>query len=218
MSSLTRTLAGTGTTGEHTHGSSDVLNARSVMAQLTVEAVGATPTMDWILEGSVDGVNWVTVSYITDVNNTPAAAASTVTDVGVYQKFLYPGAAGTQARFFNRFRVRTTANTNVTYSCILVWQEAGAEDARDLPAPGSEGQALAVVGGAWAPKDNALADVLANGTDADAQGIDNVGALAGVTSIELDGADFARAAFVADGSTVNQVLAALRAAGLMAAS
>lgn len=120
-----RTIAPAGTTGNNTHNvggaNLEALDADGLVAQLNVEAIGATPTLTWVLEGSVDGQNWFTVPYVDNTADTPVFAASTVTAVGQYLKFFWRATGA--ARFFRFFRVRTTANTNVTYSCVVAWQE-----------------------------------------------------------------------------------------------
>lgn len=120
-----RTLAPTGTTGNNTHtlggAVPEGVDPSGVAVQLNVEAAGATPTLTWVLEGSIDGVNWVTVPVVDNLSDAAVFAATTVTAVGLYFKFLW--AAAGCARFFRYYRVRVTANTNITYSVVLAWQE-----------------------------------------------------------------------------------------------
>jgi hypothetical protein len=108
----------TGSTGnssavvQHTDGMGD-----NIAIDFTVEAVGATPTVSWIVEGSLDGVTWNTVPLL--VSNTATAGSTAVvvqTTVGKQQRWL----DGLIVRFYTSFRVTTTLNTNVTYSSRLL--------------------------------------------------------------------------------------------------
>lgn len=83
--------------------------------ELIVEAVGATPTVTWKVQGSLDGSNWYDCLYITDASDTASAATRTATAVGRQVAFL--SNAGT--RMYRYFRLVTSANTNVTYSGSL---------------------------------------------------------------------------------------------------
>lgn len=87
--------------------------------QFVVEAVGATPTLTYRWEGSLDGTNWKPVAYITDAADTVAATDRVVTAVGVELLFL----ANPVARRYRYFRLVVTANTNVTYSAKLFADE-----------------------------------------------------------------------------------------------
>ena len=87
--------------------------------QFTVEAVGATPTLTYRWEGSLDGTVWKPVAYITDASDTLAVTDRTVTAVGTEVLFL----ANPVARRYRYFRLVVTANTNVTYSAKLFADE-----------------------------------------------------------------------------------------------
>lgn len=87
--------------------------------QFEVEAVGATPTLTYVWEGSLDGVNFKPINYITDATDTPAVTARTVTAVGVEILFL----SLAQVRRYKYFRVRVTANTNVTFNAKMQLDE-----------------------------------------------------------------------------------------------
>ena len=118
MAILSRQIAGPGTTGNNTHAFSEDYDADRFGVQFVIEAVGATPTVTFILEGSFDGTNWVACGYVTDSSSAEAFAALTKTATGSTFIFL----TGPH-RFYRRYRVRVTANTNVTYNCTLCWQE-----------------------------------------------------------------------------------------------
>lgn len=108
-----------GTTGNGTFGerleNADILRAA---LQFLVEVIGATPTVTFDWQGSLDGQNWVSIRYTTDLVDTVAQGARAVTVLGPNLEWMYDQAG----RFFRRFRVVVTANTNVTYSAVLVLQ------------------------------------------------------------------------------------------------
>lgn len=178
MQTYTRTIAAAGTTGNHTHALDKAITARSVAAQLDISASGAGGTIDWILEGSVDGTNWFAAAYITDADDTPAFDATTETEEGSYLKYFWQGSdAATAARFFKYFRVRTLNNTNVTYKVTFSWVEADQLDIaglRVLSAPGAEEDVLTVISGDWSSAAMTLARALAGGNDADGLKIVNL--------------------------------------------
>ena len=115
-------LAPTGTTGNNTH-TDDEVDADRLGWQINIEAVGSTPTATFTIEGTLDGQNWLAVGYITAAVSTEAFTAVTLTAVGV-TGYWANIAAG---RFFRRYRVRVTANTNVTYSIVRL-SEIGRSD------------------------------------------------------------------------------------------
>lgn len=86
-----------------------------IAVQFVVEAVGATPTVTWKVQGSVDGTNWYDTMYLTDSTNVAAATARTATAVGAQIQWL----SATTDRTYTQFRVVTSANTNVTYRAEL---------------------------------------------------------------------------------------------------
>lgn len=86
--------------------------------QFLVEAIGATPTVTFDWQGSVDGVNWTSIRYTTDITDAPAQGARAVTTQAAFPEWMYDQAG----RFYRKFRVVVTANTNVTYSAVLVLQ------------------------------------------------------------------------------------------------
>lgn len=109
-------MAPTGTTGNNTH-SAVVPNRgyEGLAFQFEIEAVGATPTVTFKVQGSLDGTNYYDLGYITDASDTIATAALTKTSVAAYIIFL----SNPLARSYKYFRLVTTANTNVTYSAKL---------------------------------------------------------------------------------------------------
>lgn len=106
-------LAPTGSTGNNTHTALQVPPTLNALAcQFVVEAAGATPTVTWTVQGSPDNVNWYPIAYVTDSSNTLAVAGVVSTSVGAKIVFFD---ANSFDRFYQWFRVVTTANTNITY-------------------------------------------------------------------------------------------------------
>lgn len=109
-------LAPVGTTGNVTGTAVKVVNnADRVALQFVVEAIGATPTVTFKFQGSLDGTNWYDVSYITPLTSTEAVAAIVVTTVVGTAVFL----GNSVARGYAYYRVVTTVNTNVTFRAEL---------------------------------------------------------------------------------------------------
>lgn len=79
--------------------------------QFVVEAVGATPTVTFKFQGTLDGTNWYDVGYITDSSDSISQSTRTVTATGASIEYV----SNPVARRFNQYRVVTTANTNVTF-------------------------------------------------------------------------------------------------------
>lgn len=112
-------LAAAGTTGNNTGTgveTTNIVEAAQVACQFVVEVAGATPTVTFKFQGSLDGTNWYDVAYVTDASDTLSAATKTVTGVGASVIFL-DSANG--SRFYKLFRCVTTANTNITYRAEL---------------------------------------------------------------------------------------------------
>lgn len=82
--------------------------------EFVVEAIGATPTVTWKAQVSMDGLAWFDAQYVTDAVDTVAVAAITVTVVGSQVVFLRLADRGWQW-----VRLVVSANTNVTYRCEL---------------------------------------------------------------------------------------------------
>lgn len=113
-------LAAAGSTGNNTHALAGVgAAADRIGVQFVVEAIGATPTVTWKVQGSLDGVNWYDVVYYTDALDTLAVAARTATTVSAQVEWLDLGGG---SRFYDDIRVITSSNTNVTYRCELYVQ------------------------------------------------------------------------------------------------
>lgn len=112
----TGALAATGSTGNNTHAAVECGSSNAqIAAEFIVEAVGATPTVTWKVQGSHDGTNFYDWNYITDSSDTAATTALTSTAVGRKTIFL----ANPGARMYRFARLVTSANTNVTYSANL---------------------------------------------------------------------------------------------------
>jgi hypothetical protein len=86
------------------------------LIEFEVEAIGATPTVSFTIQGSLDGTNFFDIAYV-DPDSTVAASktAKVVTTVG--KTFVFVD--GLDKRFYKRIAVNTTANTNVTFSSRL---------------------------------------------------------------------------------------------------
>jgi hypothetical protein len=114
-----QSLASKGSTGNNTHPSVWLGSSQEAVAfQFVVEAVGGTPTVTWKVQGSPDGQdlndansNWYDVGYITDASDTISQAARVRTAVGADIAFM----SNPVARRFQKYRLVTSANTNVTY-------------------------------------------------------------------------------------------------------
>lgn len=79
--------------------------------QFVVEVAGATPTVTWKAQGSMDGTNWYDLLYVTDASDTAAATPIVSTAVGAKIVWLSNAAS----RNYYQYRVVTSSNTNVTY-------------------------------------------------------------------------------------------------------
>ena len=108
-------LAPTGSTGNVTGASVETTNIvedAQIAFQFVVEVAGATPTITYKYQGSLDNVNWYDLIYFTDANDTLSVATRTVTAVGATVQWLD---SGNNSRMYKFFRVVPTANTNITY-------------------------------------------------------------------------------------------------------
>jgi hypothetical protein len=90
----------------------------SIAFEFVVDVAGATPTITWKVQGSIDDLsvvdgsaNWYDVGYITDASDTLSQAARTATAVGAQIAWL----SNPVARRYHRFRLVTTSDTNITY-------------------------------------------------------------------------------------------------------
>lgn len=112
-------LAATGTTGNNTHSGVRLPDdAARVAFSLIAEAIGSTPTVSWVIEVSMDGMDvtdanstWVAMPYVTIASDSLAVIAVVVTTVSRSTVFLDDAGS----RFFRKARLKTTLNTNVTY-------------------------------------------------------------------------------------------------------
>lgn len=87
----------------------------SIAVQFVVEVAGATPTVTFKAQGSLDNTNWYDISYISDAVGTEAVTALTKTAIGASVIFL----AQPVTRDWAFIRGVTSANTNVTYRTEL---------------------------------------------------------------------------------------------------
>ncbi|HEY6019306.1 MAG TPA: hypothetical protein VIY48_05195 [Candidatus Paceibacterota bacterium] len=103
-------LAPTGTTGNNTHAGVNVNPSDRIGIAFVIEAVGATPTVTFAINGSQDGVNWVTAAIVAAATpGTVATTSGALTTVGQFHFFL------PDPTFYKYLRVVSSANTNVTY-------------------------------------------------------------------------------------------------------
>ena len=108
------TAAPAGSTGNNTHSAVQMNEgAHSIELVFNVESVGATPTVTFGIQGSLDGTNWDPVLSIPAGSDT-AALTQAATAVG--QTML---AVERSERFFSQYRLVTTSNTNVTYNAAF---------------------------------------------------------------------------------------------------
>lgn len=101
-----------GTTGNNTGNSIRLPDYLTLAAQFVVEVAGATPTVTWKFQGSIDGTNWYDLAYVTDASDTISAATRTATAVGAQVNF---ADLANTSRKYKFVRCVTTANTNITY-------------------------------------------------------------------------------------------------------
>lgn len=85
-----------------------------IAVEFEVEAVGATPTATFTVEGLMpDGTTWVTVALV-QADSTQAASSTGVTVTAVGKTFRF--VSGVDFRFVRGLRINVSANTNVTFS------------------------------------------------------------------------------------------------------
>jgi hypothetical protein len=117
-------LAPNGSTGNNTHtGVSLDAAIEAAGIHFVVEAAGATPTVTFKVQGCLDDATvtdanaaWQDLAYLPAGTDTVATATQTVIAPGTTVEF-FDLASG--ARFYRRYRVVTTANTNITYHATL---------------------------------------------------------------------------------------------------
>ena len=109
-------LANAGSTGNVTGATVNApASITQACFQFVVEAVGATPTVTFKFQGSLDGTNWYDIPYVLASTDTLSQATQTVTAVGASISWL----SQVGFRYFTAYRVVTTANTNVTFRAEL---------------------------------------------------------------------------------------------------
>lgn len=109
-------LSPTGSTGNNTHTAVQMPGPglRTVAFQFVIEAVGATPAVTWKIQGSLDGVGYMDIPYVTNTSDTTTANPITESaPTAGFRRVLW--LANPLARQFRYFRLVTSANTNVTY-------------------------------------------------------------------------------------------------------
>ena len=113
-------LTNTGQVGNNTHaGVPTDVTWDGIAFLFTVEVAGATPTVTWKIQGALEdprlvndaSATWFDVGYVTDGSDTISQSTLTSTAVGGKVVFL----SNPVARKYQRFRVVTSANTNITY-------------------------------------------------------------------------------------------------------
>lgn len=113
-------MANVGSTGNNTHASVPVDGTEGVEVlslEFEITAIGATPTVSWLYQGSMDGSDvpdsssdFFTLEVLPSDSATESAAVQTKTAVGVYES-----SVEISRRPVRKMRLVTSANTNVTY-------------------------------------------------------------------------------------------------------
>lgn len=89
------------------------VDPKRIAVEVEVEAVGATPSMTFTVQGSMDGSTWTDMQYVTlDSSVAASKAGIAVTTVGKTVVFV----DGLDKRFPHFIAVNVSANTNVTFS------------------------------------------------------------------------------------------------------
>lgn len=119
---LSFTLHAKGTTGNGRQYIAQTADMSRAFLEFEVEAVGATPTVTFQVEGLVPGGNPATAAdwFLVALSQADATIAISnapivVTAVGKTRRFI----AGLDVRAFDALAITTSANTNVTYSSRL---------------------------------------------------------------------------------------------------
>lgn len=110
--SRVHTLAPTGSTGLLNPGAAVTIDpdADRLGVTLTVEAIGATPSITWKLQVSLDELNWSDARYMTDAAETVVNAAIVRTTVGFDTMHVLLDDRG-----WRFIRLVVSANVNVTF-------------------------------------------------------------------------------------------------------
>lgn len=106
-------LAPSGTTGNLTGGAVVIGNGSwdAYALQFVVENAGASPTVTFKFQGTLDGTNWYDVGYVTDVSDTISTATRVMTAQGASVCFV----SNPITRQYYAVRVVVTGNNNITW-------------------------------------------------------------------------------------------------------
>lgn len=121
---ITKSLAPKGSTGNGSFAIGGLDNASAVCLEFQVEAAGATPTITYKLQGSInvrpDDPNPPT-EFFEDLEllQTDTATAHLKTDTKTATGTYVYWVEGIPPRAFRRYQLVTSANTNITYSARL---------------------------------------------------------------------------------------------------
>lgn len=86
------------------------------LVEFEVEAQGATPTITFTVQGSLDGTTFFDIAYVDgDATVAQSKAAKVVTTIS--KTFVFVD--GLDKRFFKALAVNVSANTNTTFSARL---------------------------------------------------------------------------------------------------
>lgn len=104
-----QTMAAAGSTGANTHTGVPIpADVEKSVVIFSLDVAGATPTITFKVQASLDGVNYFDIITVPNDSDT-TAVSYTKTAVGLTAMF-------TITRFAGFVRLVTSANTNVTYS------------------------------------------------------------------------------------------------------
>lgn len=114
MALETHTLAPAGSTATGAYASVAVpANYDAIGFQINSTAGGTSATLTF--QGSLDGVNWFDVAYVTDATDTAAVAGRTLNPSSSLVQWL----SNPVARKYAFFRLNVSANTGITFSATL---------------------------------------------------------------------------------------------------
>lgn len=83
--------------------------------EFVVEVIGATPSITFKWQGSLNGTDWFDYGYITDASSVESFAARTVTTVSASVQW-----RSNALRRYRFVRCVPSANTNVTFRAALI--------------------------------------------------------------------------------------------------
>jgi hypothetical protein len=105
-------LAPNGSTGNITGAAVGIGSSYNTLAFLfVVEVAGGAPTVTYKFQGTMDGINWFDLGYITDASDSLSQATRVRTAVGADICFV----ANPVARQYAAYRVIVTGNNNITF-------------------------------------------------------------------------------------------------------